>query len=58
MNRVPTQQDIEMTCLNMAEKLAGGEDSRCDMKIALVDVLDEALQGKVLGVRTLFLSPV
>ena len=47
MNRVPTQQDIEMTCLNMAEKLAGGEDSRCDMKIALVDVLDEALQGKI-----------
>ena len=45
MNKIPTQEDIEATCLDLAEKLCGGEDSKNDVKIALVDVLEEALQG-------------
>ena len=45
MTKIPTQEDIDRTCNDLAEKLATSEASRNDVKIALVDVLEEALQG-------------
>ena len=50
MNKIPTQEDIEATCHDLAEKLFNCEDTKNDVKIALVDVLEEALQGlKIIG---------
>ena len=46
MTKIPTQEDIDRTCNDLAEKLATSEASRNDVKIALVDVLEEALQGQ------------
>ena len=45
MTKIPTQEDIDRTCNDLAEKLGTSEASRNDVKIALVDVLEEALQG-------------
>ena len=47
MTKIPTQEDIDRTCNDLAEKLAMNEASKNDVKIALVDVLEEALQGTV-----------
>ena len=46
MNKIPTQEDINRTCNDLAEKLGQGEAAKNDVKIALVDVLEEALQGE------------
>ena len=46
MTKIPTQEDIDRTCNDLAEKLGTSEASRNDVKIALVDVLEEALQGQ------------
>ena len=45
MNKIPTVEDIEHTCNALASKLIGDEASRTEAKLALVDVLDEALNG-------------
>ena len=47
MTKIPTQEDIDRTCNDLAEKLAMNEASKNDVKIALVDVLEEALQGTI-----------
>ncbi len=47
MNKIPTAEDIEHTCNALASKLIGDEASRTEAKLALVDVLDEALNGKL-----------
>ena len=46
---MPTQEDIDRTCNDLAEKLSLNETSKNEVKIALVDVLEEALQGNVYG---------
>ena len=47
MTKIPTQEDIDRTCNDLAEKLSLTEASKTDVKIALVDVLEEALQGNI-----------
>ena len=49
MNKIPTQEDIDRTCNDLAEKLSLNEASKNEVKIALVDVLEEALQGNICG---------
>ena len=48
MNSIPSAEDISSTCSTLAEKLCADSTSRTDVKLALVDVLDEALQGNLL----------
>jgi len=45
INRIPTPEEIAQACNTLAEKLAADAAARTDVKLALVDVLDEALQG-------------
>ena len=45
LNRVPTTEEIANSCKALAEKLCADAAARTDVKLALVDVLDEALQG-------------
>ena len=45
LNRVPTTEEIASSCRALAEKLCADAAARTDVKLALVDVLDEALQG-------------
>ena len=54
MTKIPTQEDIDRTCNDLAEKLATSEASRNDVKIALVDVLEEALQGQTCVCNKIF----
>merc|ERR1711970_641742 len=44
INRVPTSEEIANSCKALAEKLCADSAARTDVKLALVDVLDEALQ--------------
>merc|ERR1719422_1178234 len=44
LNRVPTTEEIASSCRALAEKLCADAAARTDVKLALVDVLDEALQ--------------
>ena len=46
MNRIPTPEDIKQTCSALASKLTQDENSQIECKLALVDLLDEALHGK------------
>ena len=46
INRVSTTEEIANSCKALAEKLCADAAARTDVKLALVDVLDEALQGK------------
>ena len=46
LNRVPTTEEIANSCKALAEKLCADAAARTDVKLALVDVLDEALQGQ------------
>ena len=48
MNKIPTGEDIRQTCNALASRLILDEASRTECKLALVDLLDEALQGTVL----------
>lgn len=45
MNKIPTPEDIANTCNTLASKMLLGEDSITEVKLALVDLLDEALLG-------------
>ena len=45
MNKIPTPEDITQTCATLASRLILDESSRTECKLALVDLLDEALQG-------------
>lgn len=45
MNKIATAEDVRRTCEQLAEKLSGDHGSVQDAKIALVDLLDEALHG-------------
>ena len=45
MNKIPTPEDITQTCATLASRLILDEASRTECKLALVDLLDEALQG-------------
>merc|ERR1711994_1031252 len=42
LNRVPTTEEIANSCRALAEKLCADASARTDVKLALVDVLDEA----------------
>lgn len=46
LNKIPSEEEIAMTCHHLAEKLALNNAARNDVKLALMDVLEEALQGK------------
>ena len=46
INKIPTAEEIQKTCSTMAEKLAADQHSKNDVKLALVDVLEEALHGE------------
>ena len=46
MNKIPTPEDISATLGALASRLILDENSRTECKLALVDLLDEALQGK------------
>ena len=39
-------EEIANSCKALAEKLCADATARTDVKLALIDVLDEALQGK------------
>jgi len=45
MNKIATEEDVKKTCEHLADKLSGDPGSVQDAKIALVDLLDEALHG-------------
>ena len=45
LNKIPSEEEIAMTCHHLAEKLALNNAARNDVKLALMDVLEEALQG-------------
>ncbi len=47
LNKIPSEDELKHTCRTLAEKLSGGEANRSDAKLALMDVLDEVLQGEV-----------
>ena len=44
-NKIPTEEDIQRTCCHLAEKLSGDMQDKNDAKLAIVDLLDDALQG-------------
>ncbi len=54
LNSIPSAEDISSTCSTLAEKLCADSTSRTDVKLALVDVLDEALQGELLVFRRVY----
>jgi hypothetical protein len=45
MNKIAGPEDIQRACGVLAEKLAGDLASNHDAKLALIDLLDEALHG-------------
>ena len=45
LNKVPTDEEVKQTCKTLAEKLSGNSMTKNDAKLALMDVLDEVLQG-------------
>jgi hypothetical protein len=45
INKIASPEDVERTCNCLAEKLAGDLASNHDAKLALIDLLDEALHG-------------
>lgn len=45
MNKIAGPEDVERACSHLAEKLAGDLASNHDAKLALIDLLDEALHG-------------
>lgn len=53
MNKIPTAEDIRQTCNALASRLTLDQASRTECKLALVDLLDEALQG-IFKIRILF----
>ena len=44
LNRCPTEEDILRTCNTLAEKLSADINAKNDVKLALMDLLEEALQ--------------
>ena len=57
MNKIPTPEDISATCTQLAQRLILDEASRTECKLALVDLLDEALQGKSHTIQNLHNCP-
>ena len=47
-SRFPTEEDILRTCNTLAEKLSADVNAKNDVKLALMDLLEEALQGQLL----------
>jgi hypothetical protein len=47
LNKIPTAEEILNTCNTLAEKLSAGASAKNDVKLALMDLLEEALQGIV-----------
>ena len=45
LNKIPTAEEIKKTCKTLAEKLCADHSAKNDAKLALMDVLEEALQG-------------
>ncbi len=45
LNKIPTEEEILKTCNTLAEKLSADTAAKNDVKLALMDLLEEALQG-------------
>lgn len=45
LNKVPTEDEVKQTCRTLAQKLSGNPLTKNDAKLALMDVLDEVLNG-------------
>ena len=52
MTKIPTAEDIKQTCNTIAMKLMEGEASQIECKLALVDLLDEALHGMYIVIKS------
>lgn len=48
MNKIPSAEDIKQACNIFAARFMMNESSKNECKLALVDLLDEALQGMFL----------
>ena len=46
LSKIPTEEEILMACQCLSDKLVQDQASRNEVKIALLDILEEALQGK------------
>ena len=51
LNKIPTEEEIKKTCKTLADKLCADHSAKNDAKLALMDVLDEALQGLKINFR-------
>ena len=45
LNKIPSKEEILKTCDTLAEKLGADTAARNDVRLGLMDVIDEALQG-------------
>ena len=52
LNKIPNEQEIADACAVVADRLAGGTAGANDVKLALMDVLEEALHGKQLVIHS------
>lgn len=46
MSKIPSQEEISRTCRRLADKLSADGANKNDVKLALMDIIDEALQGQ------------
>lgn len=46
LNKIPTEEEIALACSTLAEKLRADVNAKNDVKLALMDLLEEALQGR------------
>jgi hypothetical protein len=46
LGKIPTEAEIGNACGAIADKLSGGNAAKNEAKLALMDILDEALGGK------------
>lgn len=46
LNRIPTEEEISSACSTLAEKLRADVNAKNDVKLALMDLLEEAIHGE------------
>jgi len=45
LGKIPSEKEIEDVCSMVADKLSGGNAAKHEAKLALMDIIDEALGG-------------
>ena len=45
LSKIPTEEEIKRTCRTLADKMNADHSSKNDVKLALMDLIDEALNG-------------